>query len=40
MIAVVFLAVGRCRIERGEDFNLHDVTEIVLWIKFPLAQVA
>jgi len=39
VVAVVILVVGRRRIERGIDLDFDDVTEIVLWIKFPLSQV-
>ena len=40
VIAVVIRSIGRGRIEGGEDLDLHDITEIVLRIKFPPAQVA
>jgi len=39
MIAIVVSILGRCRIKRGIDLDLDDITEIVLGIKFPLAQV-
>lgn len=40
MVAVFFLALDGRWIEGGVNFHLDDVTEIVLRIKFPLAQVA
>ncbi len=39
MIAIVVGVIGGCRIKRGVDLDFDDVTEIVLGIKFPLAQV-
>jgi hypothetical protein len=37
MITIVGIGIGRRRIQSGIDLNLDDVTEIILWIKVPLA---
>jgi hypothetical protein len=39
VVAVVFVAIRGRRIERGVNLDFYYVTEIILWIKFPLAQV-
>ena len=38
-VVAVFVIIDSGRIERGVHLDFDDVTEIVLWIKFPLAQV-
>ena len=40
VVAVFVVDVRASRIKGGVDLHLHDVTEIVLRIQFPLAQVA
>ena len=35
VVAVVIRFISRGRIEGGKNLNLHDITEIVLGIKFP-----
>jgi hypothetical protein len=39
VVAVVLFVIDRRRIKGRIDLNLDDITEIILWIKFPLAQV-
>jgi hypothetical protein len=39
MIAVVFIAIGRRWIERGENFDFDDIAKIILRIELPLAPI-
>jgi hypothetical protein len=39
MIAIVFIAIGRRWIERGENFDFDDIAKIILRIELPLAPI-